>query len=769
MEPQESTHVTGGQKAMNSVPPTSDSTGRLFVALIAIYAMGLAVWLVVGLLPTLAEAFPVVHHWVQTVALSHSVLAGPAGRILDANQSMHGMALDATNSSSVALQYSFSLLNVVLGVILVTRLTHELVPRLLAFAFLGTAATFNKPSHAVFHILGEPWPIKSVHFTFHIVSGVAYLWAVLLFPDGRLPRRIRLEGWPLWAVVAVVTLVVTVISWRSSFINHPQFFVVFFGVAVSVFGMATQAMKASDPLASVSERRSSRLLAAALLPAFAIGVAWLVGRALVAVGGPTGTGAEHFDTVLQGVFPAVFAVVPVVLFAGILRYRLWNIDWLLSRALPYGFLAAGVAAVYVAVVSLSDVVFGFNVWSSVVVLGLVAVAIDPARRVMRAWSNRVVYGQVLTPTEAVRAVLAGLEDVEPGAELRELTRVAVEATRATRCELWLRSNGEEVRVAFWPEKPDGVVRTGRAGSAPTDQPETEGVGTGYPAYPIEYKGRALGTLILVLPPGEPTLNQADRELVDSLVVHAGVAVHNAGLNIDLARHIALLAEQVEELRASRHRVVTAQDAERRKLERDLHDGAQQSLVAILIGLRSVERSVMAEPDAIWKTPPTEVEEMSVLLRDAANMLDDLISNEGPRVLTDRGLAGALETAGGLARRTGLQVTVECSVEHDLPPDKVAAIYFCCLEALQNASKHSRAKEVRVEVTDVQGVVAFEVSDDGEGFDPSVGQAGSGMGNLVSRLTVLGGDVIVEAAPGHGTRVRGWLPIEEAMVVGGSRE
>ena len=94
-------------------------------------------------------------------------------------------------SGNGLLQYAFSLLNLVLGVLLIVRRPNELVPRLLALGLLGTAATFNLPSHEAFHILGSPWPIALLHFTFHIVSGVAYLWAVVLFPDGRLPEPDR--------------------------------------------------------------------------------------------------------------------------------------------------------------------------------------------------------------------------------------------------------------------------------------------------------------------------------------------------------------------------------------------------------------------------------------------------------------------------------------------------------------------------------------------------------------------------------------------------
>ena len=107
-------------------------------------------------------------------------------------------------SGNALLQYGFSLLNLVLGVLLIVRRPDDLVPRLLALGLLGTAATFNLPSHEAFHVLGSPWPIALLHFTFHIVSGVAYLWAVVLFPDGRLPARIAVSRRSLtFAAVAV--------------------------------------------------------------------------------------------------------------------------------------------------------------------------------------------------------------------------------------------------------------------------------------------------------------------------------------------------------------------------------------------------------------------------------------------------------------------------------------------------------------------------------------------------------------------------------------
>lgn len=486
--------------------------GRLFLPIFSLYAFGLFVWLALGLLPTLADSMAPVRHWAQTLAASSSPLSGMAGRILDARQTSPGLALEASDRSSVALAYVFSLFNFVLAVILAARRSRQLVPCLLAFALAGTAATFNKPSHAVFHIIGEPWPVKSVHFAFHVVSGVAYLWAVLLFPDGRLPRQLHLRGKPLVLLVAAVTVAVAIVSWRSSFIDHPVFFVVFFGVAVSILGLVTQGLRVVDPQATAGERRSARLLGAALLPAFATGLLWLGAQAA----GGLGAGSAHeLATSLQSVFPAVFAVVPVVLFAGILRYRLWNINWLLSQGLLYGSLAAAVSAVYVAVVSITGLVAGTSLWTLVVVLSLVAVAIDPVREVLRAWCNRLVYGQVMTPPEAVRAMLSSLDQLSPNAELGQLARTVTQATRARRTELWLTSGDHLLRVAAHPE-PESELRE-------SELPQSE------LAVPIQFQGRTLGSLRVELPPGR-ALGSVEANLVHDLAAHAGVVAHNAVLN-----------------------------------------------------------------------------------------------------------------------------------------------------------------------------------------------------------------------------------------------
>jgi hypothetical protein len=290
--------------------PRARLAAGAYQVVVTVYLTGLVVWLVLGLVPSLADMVGPWHRGLVSAGTGHGLLASYARRVTDSE-----MMLPAT--AVVATAYLFSLLNLALGVLLTLKRPHDLVPRLLARAFMGTAATFNSPSHAVFHVLGEPPVIKAFHFAFHVVSGSAYLLAVVLFPHGRLPL-----GWGTGPavrrlLVGGLTAVVAVVCWRSSFIAHPPFFV----VLVSVVGMAAQSLHLRETGADLRSAEQSRLLRAALLPAFAVALAWVGGHALAAVGWDADGGLRLAAAVDQ-VFPAVFAVVPVVLFVAIVRNHL---------------------------------------------------------------------------------------------------------------------------------------------------------------------------------------------------------------------------------------------------------------------------------------------------------------------------------------------------------------------------------------------------------------------------------------------------------------
>jgi signal transduction histidine kinase len=216
---------------------------------------------------------------------------------------------------------------------------------------------------------------------------------------------------------------------------------------------------------------------------------------------------------------------------------------------------------------------------------------------------------------------------------------------------------------------------------------------------------------------------------------------------------ARVEEQVTELRASRTRVVLAADAERRRIERDLHDGAQQHLIRLAVHLRLARELAESEPE--------KAEELFEGLDDAIQatleQVRDIAHGIYPPLLQDRGLPDALAAA---AMRAPITAHVHAQGLGRYAPDVESTVYFCCLEALQNAAKHAgegAAATVRVHANG-RGLV-FEVADDGSGFEAGDGRIGVGMTNMRDRVGAIGGSLHIESSPGCGTTVSGSIPVE----------
>jgi signal transduction histidine kinase len=208
---------------------------------------------------------------------------------------------------------------------------------------------------------------------------------------------------------------------------------------------------------------------------------------------------------------------------------------------------------------------------------------------------------------------------------------------------------------------------------------------------------------------------------------------------------------IEELRASRQRLVAAQDQERRRLERNIHDGAQQQLVALGIQLGLAHR--LASKEA-----PSLAELLAKLQSQSTEALDDLrdlARGIYPPLLADQGLAAALAAQ---ARKAAFPVEVQSDGIGRYPQEAEAAVYFCCLEALQNAGKYAEATRATVRLQASEDALTFEVADDGQGFDSDHTPMGSGLQNMADRLAALGGTLDVTSRPGEGTTVTGRLPV-----------
>jgi len=259
----------------------------------------------------------------------------------------------------------------------------------------------------------------------------------------------------------------------------------------------------------------------------------------------------------------------------------------------------------------------------------------------------------------------------------------------------------------------------------------------------------IGALSVSKPRGEP-LTPADLRLLDDLASQEGLVLSNAQLTADLEARLAAITQRSAELKASRRRVVAAQDAERRRLERNIHDGAQQHLVALAVKLRLAKTMLERDPGR----GRALLDEVRSQVDDALENLQALALGIYPPALERDGLAAALRVD---VARLGLPVDLHTDGVTRYPIETEAAVYFCVLEALQNAAKHAHAAAVDVGIAERDGAVWFEVADDGVGFDPSANGNGTGIDGMRDRLAILGGDAALESAPGRGTTIRGRVP------------
>jgi signal transduction histidine kinase len=230
------------------------------------------------------------------------------------------------------------------------------------------------------------------------------------------------------------------------------------------------------------------------------------------------------------------------------------------------------------------------------------------------------------------------------------------------------------------------------------------------------------------------------EVVDAVAAVAGLAIANDRLRAEVRVQLA-------EVEASRRRIVGAADDARRKVERDLHDGAQQRLVGLALGLQMLQDHLAHAEDV-----EGEIQTLQGELRDALTELRELARGLHPTILTEEGLVAAIES---LAERSNLPVTLSLPDEDRLPVPIEATAYFVVAEALTNATKYAQASKISVEVSRNNGILAIDVTDDGVGGART--GAGSGLTGLLDRVAALGGSLKVESPVKGGTRVHAELP------------
>ncbi|MFL1376589.1 sensor histidine kinase [Nocardiopsis protaetiae] len=408
------------------------------------------------------------------------------------------------------------------------------------------------------------------------------------------------------------------------------------------------------------------------------------------------------------------------------RYRLHDLEPVLGRAAVAAVLSVLVAAVYLAVVVGVGRLVGQgteNTLLPLVAVGAVALLIEPARRRTRRLVDRALYRRRADRTEVLSRLAERSSDARSAADvLDEVTGLLLRGTGAARAEVALDGGG--------------VVAAGRGAD-----------GEPVLAAPVEHGGERFGELRLYARAAADLVPDA-RPLADDVAHALGVVLHNDRLT-------GRLREHVEELRDSRRRLVEAHDRARRGLERDIHDGAQARLVAarLRVGVLRALAEAPGGPDAERIVAGLEV--LGRELDAAVRSLRDLSRGLHPPMLEQDGPAAALRAA-TRDLPVPVRVTGDSGGRHERAVED--AVYFCCLEAVHNAVRHGGAGSVGVEVSGGGGRLRFLVSDDGCGFDPAAPRSGTGLTGIGDRIRALGGRVLVESAPGSGTRVSGEVPV-----------
>jgi signal transduction histidine kinase len=443
-----------------------------------------------------------------------------------------------------------------------------------------------------------------------------------------------------------------------------------------------------------------------------------------------GVSLGEIDGLVSGL---VFLGIPIAVGVAILQYRLWDLDVVVKKTVIVGTLVVLALGVYAGAVAFVGILVDTSrpafLFGTALLLGI---AFRPAMRFARRVADRLVYGERATPYEVLTefserlGVSYGTEDV-----LGRTAQVLAEGTGAQAARVWLRGSRELSQAAVWPIDADA------AEPIPLDGPATDG----HDDVLVEVRdhGELLGALSVRMPPADP-ITPAREKLVRDLASQAGLVLRNVRL--------------VEDLRTSRQRLVAAQDAERRRLERDIHDGAQQQLVALTVKARLARQLAERDPAKAAELLGQIETETQTALED----LRDLARGIYPPLLADEGLVAALRAQ---SRKAPVDVRLEAEQVGRYAADVEATIYFCALEALQNVAKYADTGLAVVRLAQSNGTLSFTVEDEGRGFDPDAVRSGTGLQGMADRLAAVGGSLDVRSAAGRGTIVTGSVPVVSA--------
>jgi signal transduction histidine kinase len=404
---------------------------------------------------------------------------------------------------------------------------------------------------------------------------------------------------------------------------------------------------------------------------------------------------------------------------------------------------------------------------SMVASGVAALIFVPVRERFLQSSTRFVYGAREAPDEVLRTFGSRLTRAIPMDELLlQLTESLRKTMTLTSAEVFTGAGEVLERTASVPDLGSGSIVV-----TPRERPVVTRAGVSGTAWasiwlpallagrekeqirvaPVSHAGELLGLIVVERSSQASGFSEDDDRVLSDLARQVGLALHNSQLDTALQTTLDEVRKQADALRESRARIVASGDAERRRIERNLHDGAQQHLVALAVNLRLARDIIVDDVDAGLEM----LDGLAGEVQETIQELRQLAHGIYPPLLVDSGLVEALRAA---ANRSPLPVDISTDGIGRYPSETEAAVYFCCLEALQNAAKHAPDARVELRLWEEAGGLLFTVADDGPGFDPDRAQKGHGYVNMADRLGAIGGTVRWESEIGKGSVVRGSVPL-----------
>jgi signal transduction histidine kinase len=686
--------------------------GRVVWALYAVVAVGLAIFHLPTDL-TSPAAF-------RGIGAPHSALLHEGLQSLGLNPAIYA-------GYRVVLDHLAALVGLVAAALLMRRKSSEVVVLLIALQLTAGVAFLDPPSLIA---LEATHPLQATLGKVMTITRMTLLLALFfVFPDGRFVPRWGIVPVSIWfaQLVGIMFFPGTVVdTWDWPPLPTALGFALLFGPAI--YAQVDRYRRLSGPVERQQAKWAIGGVVVAVIAFVGLNV-WLAAQENRLDDSPVR--AVLSDFAFNTVFTLAFAAIPIALAIAVLKHRLFAIDVIINRALVYGGLTVGVVALYVLVVVGVGALFrvGDNLVVSLVATALVAVLFQPLRDRLQRGSNRLLYGERDEPYTVISRLGQRLEGTLPtDAILPTIVETVAGALRLPHVAITLGGDGERAVAA--------------ATGTPTHDPLR---------LPLTYHGEVVGELLLARrAPGED-FSPADHRLLADLARQAGVAARAVRL-ADEARVLAA------DLQASRERLVTAREEERRRLRRDLHDGLGPRLAALTLRLETARDLLKDDPRA------------DALLADLARRTEEAVADIRrlvyalrPPALDDLGLIGALRQAAEGYGSAGPEITVETGDADGrdmarLPAAVEVAAYRIALEALTNVVRHAAARgcTIRLHLDARDGMLVVEVTDDGRGIAP--GQtAGIGLASMRERAAELGGTCVVEAPPAGGTRVCARLP------------